>query len=73
VTYLVSIRAFEHDQRFFCDDDSNVLTRDLTQLFPVLKILESHLWSYRTNEGYSLLIAMPVYDRHDLKQEKANF
>ena len=70
LTYLVSARASNSECLF---DDDRLFNTELQHLFPVLKKLESHLWSYRTIEGSCLMIAMPVYGYEEAKKEKAYY
>jgi hypothetical protein len=73
LTYLVSARASNSNYRECLFDDDRLFNTELKHLFPVLKKLESHLWSYRTIEGSCFMIAMPVYGYEDANKEKAYY
>ena len=73
LTYLVSARASNSNYRECLFDDDRLFNTELQHLFPVLKKLESHLWSYRTIEGSCFMIAMPVYGYEEAKKEKAYY
>ena len=60
LTYLVSARDSDAFQECLFEDD-RLFNIELKHLFPVLKKVESHLWSYRTIEGSCFMIAMPIY------------
>jgi len=52
LSFLVSAKREE-----YTDDD---LTIDLQNLFPVLKRLKAHFWSYNIDSCRSYLFAMPI-------------